>query len=78
MIQANDDLTKFPGKNGGFPGDASGKEPGCQCRRYKRRRFNPWIEKFPWKSTWQPIPIFLHEESRGQRSLVDRVTKSQT
>ena len=24
----------------------------------------------PWRRVWQPIPIFLPEESRGQRSLV--------
>ena len=24
-----------------FPGDTSGKEPTCQCRRCKRSRFNP-------------------------------------
>ena len=31
----------------GFQGDASGKEPTCQCRRYKRCRFNPWVGKIP-------------------------------
>ena len=25
----------------GFPSDASGKEPACQCRRRERRGFNP-------------------------------------
>jgi len=25
----------------------------------------------PWRSTWQPTPIFLPGESYGQRSLVD-------
>ena len=24
-----------------FPGGTSGKEPSCQCRRRKRRGFNP-------------------------------------
>ena len=28
---------------------ASGKEPTCQCRRFKRRGFNPWVRKIPWK-----------------------------
>ena len=27
----------------------SGKEPACQCRRLKRRRFSPWVGKIPWK-----------------------------
>ena len=35
----------------GFPGGASGKEPACQCRRHKRRRFNPWVGKTPEEGT---------------------------
>ena len=31
----------------GFPGGTSGKEPSCQCRRYKRCAFDPWIGKIP-------------------------------
>ena len=31
----------------GFPGGASGKEPACQCRRHKRRGFDPWVRKIP-------------------------------
>ena len=31
----------------GFPGDASGKESVCQCRRSKRQRFNPWSGRSP-------------------------------
>ena len=50
----------------GFPG---GKEPACQCRRHKRRGFKPWVRKMPWMRAWQPTPVFLLEESRGQRSL---------
>ena len=30
-----------------FPGCASGKELACQCRRYKRHGFNPWVRKIP-------------------------------
>ena len=30
-----------------FPGGASGKEPACQSRRYKRCMFDPWVEKIP-------------------------------
>ena len=29
-------------------GGASGKEPAGQCRRHKRRKFNPWVRKMPW------------------------------
>ena len=35
-----------------------------------RHRFNPWVRKIPWRRKWQPTPIFLPGESRGQRSLV--------
>ena len=53
----------------GFPGGAGGKEPNCQCRRCKRRRFDPWVGKFPYRRAWQSTPVFLLGESRGQRSL---------
>ena len=53
----------------GFPGGASGKEPSCQCRRHKRRKFDPWDGKIPWRGAWQPTPVFLPGESHGQRGL---------
>ena len=43
-------------------------EPTCQCKRRKRRRFDPWVRKIPWSR--QPTPIFLPGKSHGQRSLV--------
>ena len=54
----------------GFTGGASGKKkwkekPACQCRRHKRC----WVGKILWSSKWQPTPVFLPGESRGQRSL---------
>ena len=54
---------------GGVPDGTSGKEPACQCRRCKRRRFDPWIRKIPWRRARQPTPVFLPGESHGQRSL---------
>ena len=54
----------------GFPGGTSGKEPTCQCRRYKRCEFNPWVGKIPWHREWQPTLGFLPGKFRGQRSLV--------
>ena len=30
---------------------------------------DPWVEKIPWRRTWQPTPVFLPGESHGQRSL---------
>ena len=41
-------------------------ESTCQCRRL---RFNPHVGKIPWSRKWQPMPVFLHGESHGQRSL---------
>ena len=55
---------------GGFPGDATGKEPACQCRRCKRCEFNPWVRKIPWRRAWQPTPIFFPGKFHGQRSLL--------
>ena len=46
------------------------EEPTCQCRRHKRHRFDPWVRKIPWRRAWLPTPVFLLEESHGQRSLV--------
>ena len=37
--------------------------------RHKRRGFNPWVGKIPWRRAWQPTPVFLPGESHGQRSL---------
>ena len=53
----------------GFPGGTSGKEPVCQRRRHKRHGFDPWVRKIPWRRAWQLTPVFLPEESHGQRSL---------
>ena len=33
----------------GFLGGTSGKEPSCWCRKQKRRGFNPWAGKIPWR-----------------------------
>ena len=53
----------------GFLGGASGKEPTCQCRRFKLLGFNPWIGKIPWRRAWQSTQVFLSGEFHGQRSL---------
>ena len=64
----------------GFPGGASAKEPACQCRRHKRREFDLWVGKVPWRKAWQPTPVFLPGEPHGQRKLAGYspwVTKTQ-
>ena len=48
----------------------SGKESTCQCRRCKRHGFDPWVRKIPWRTEWQPAPVFLSGKSHEQRSLV--------
>ena len=49
----------------GLPRRCSGKEPAPQCRRHKRRGFDPRVRKIPWRRKWQPTPGKFH----GQRSL---------
>ena len=39
-----------------------------QCRRPE---LNSCVGKIPWRREWQPTPVFLPGESRGQRSLAD-------
>ena len=41
----------------------------CQFRRHRRRGFDPWVKKIPWRKAWQLTPVFLPGESNGQRSL---------
>ena len=57
-----------------LPRQHSGKEFACQIlcvsRRHKRRRFEPWVRKIPWRRKWKPTLVFLPGESYGQRSLV--------
>ena len=60
-----------------------GKESACRSRRRKRRGFNPWAEKTPWRRAWQPTPICLPGESLcieepGGLHTVLRVTESRT
>ena len=42
--------------------------------------FDPWVGKIPWRSEWQPTPVFWPGKSHGQRSLagVHGITKSWT
>ena len=51
----------------GLPKCLSGKESACRC---KRRRFDPWVRKIPWRRKWEPAPVLLPGKSRGQRSPV--------
>ena len=44
------------------------KNPPAKCKRGKRRGYDPWVGKIPWR-TWQPTSGFLTGESHGQRRL---------
>ena len=50
-LKQNSDIKKSMG----LPWWLSGKK-SCQC---KRRGFNPWVGKIPWRREWQPTPVFL-------------------
>ena len=54
----------------GLPWWLHGKQPACQRRRCRRRRFDPWVGKIPWRRKWQPTPIFFPGKFHGQRRLV--------
>ena len=56
----------------GFPGVTVVKASTYQCRRCKRRGFDPWVRKIPRRRKWQLIPVFLPGKFHGQRSLVDQ------
>ena len=66
----------------GVPRWHSGKESTCQCRRCRKRGFNPWVGKIPWSRKWPLTPVFLPEKFHGQRGLVGYtvrgVAKNQT
>ena len=53
----------------GFSGGSAGKESACQCSRCKRRGFDPWVRKIPWRRKWQPTPVFLPGKFHEQRGL---------
>ena len=59
----------FPLQAEGFPGGTGDKEPACQRRRCKRRGFDPWVRKIPWRRKWQSTPVFLPGKFHEQRSL---------
>ena len=62
--------TKHTQQNKHFPGGASGKEPNCQCRTYKKHGLDLWVGKIPWSRAWQSTRVVLPGESHGQRTLL--------
>ena len=33
----------------GLPGGSTGKEAACTRRRHRRRAFDPWVGRIPWR-----------------------------
>ena len=42
----------------------------CTFLQWGRPGFDPWVRKVPWRRAWQPTPVFLPGDFRGQRNLV--------
>ena len=60
---------RYRARDGGFPGDARGKEPACWSRLDVRDViFIPELG-ISQRRAWQPTPELLPGESHGQRSL---------
>ena len=53
----------------GLPRWLNGKESTCQCRRHRKLGFYPWFGKIPWRTEWQPTPVFSPRKFHGHRSL---------
>ena len=56
----------------------SGKESICDaghCLQCRRHGFDPWVRKIPWKTKWQPTPVFFpgksHRHHKSQTWLRD-------
>ena len=43
---------------------------GTESCQHRRRGFDPWVEKIPWRREYQPTPVFLPGKFHGQRKLV--------
>ena len=62
----------------GFPGGSVVKNPPAKAGDSGDAGLIPGVKKLPWRRKWQPTPVFLPEESHGQRTLVCGVTKGGT
>ena len=62
----------------GFLGGPSGKEPTCQCRRYKRHRFNPWVGKEGHGNPLQYSCLENHMDRGIWQATVHGIAQSQT
>ena len=51
----------------GIPGGGGGKEHTYQCRRHKRCRFNPWVQKTPGGGNGNPLQYSCLENPMDRR-----------
>ena len=49
-------------------GSASGKEPTCQCWKYKKCRTDPWVRKISWRRVWKPLQYSCLENPMDRRA----------
>ena len=52
----------------GFPHSSLSKESACNAGN-PGLILDSWLGKTPWRRNWPHTPVFLLEESHGQRSL---------
>ena len=52
----------------GLPQWLSRQRVRLQCRSYRRRGFDLWVRKIPWRRKWLPTAVFLPGKFQGQRS----------
>ena len=63
---ASDNFLTAPPLISGFTRSLVGKESDCNAGGLG---LIPGSGRFPWRRKWQPIPVFLPRQFRGQRSL---------
>ena len=65
----------------GLPIWLSGKESTCQCSRFRRLGFNPWVGKNPRRRKWHPLeysPLENPMDRGAWWATVHGVAESQT
>ena len=65
----------------GLPRWLRGKEITCECKKFRRRGFSPWVGKIIWRRIWQPTLVSCVENSMDRGvwwATVHEVTKNRT
>ena len=52
-----------------FPGGTGGKQPPVNAGDLRDSGSIPVSGKIPWRTEWQPTPVFLPVKSHGLRNL---------